>query len=154
MARIRSIHPGQWTDDKFLSCSPLCRLLVLALRNESDDNGIFKWNLVEIKIRCLPLDNVDVQELLDEAIQYNQLRKFEANDSTYGIIRNFQDWQRPKSPTFIYPVPEELLPLKGRGMGKGYRLNDKYMEKFNQLTMDDFPSPTEIPPQREEGGRR
>ena len=33
MARIRSIFPNQWTDDGFVSCSPLARLLAIALRN-------------------------------------------------------------------------------------------------------------------------
>lgn len=29
MARIRSTHPEQWSDDQFVSCSPLARLLAL-----------------------------------------------------------------------------------------------------------------------------
>ena len=141
MARIRSTHPGQWTDSKFLACSPLCRLLVLALRNEADDNGVFKWDIVEIKVRCMPLDNSDIKKLLDEAISNKQLRHFEYGDREYGIIRNFTQWQRPKSPTFSYPVPVE--------MEKGYELNKSYFGSEAQLNMDDSPNPS-----AEEGRRK
>jgi len=132
MPRIRSTHPGQWTDHEFLACSPLCRLLVLALRNESDDNGIFKWNLVEIKIRCLPLDNIDIKNLLDEAIENNQLKQFDHGGKKYGIIRNFTQWQRPKSPTFLYPVPIE--------MEKDYELNKAYFGSETQLNLEGSPN--------------
>src|SRR3990167_5213804 len=119
MARIRSTHPGQWTDGEFLACSPLARLLILSLRNEADDNGIFRWNEVEIKIRCLPLDNVDIGQLLQEAIEHNQLLKYEVLGRQYGVIRNFQKWQKPKSPTFNHPIPTEPLP-------KGYEISGVY----------------------------
>jgi hypothetical protein len=49
--RIRSLHPEQFTDDQFVSCSPLARLLALGVRNQSDDNGIFEWNPVKLKMR-------------------------------------------------------------------------------------------------------
>ena len=31
MARIRSLHPGQWTDEAFVQCSAFARLLALGL---------------------------------------------------------------------------------------------------------------------------
>lgn len=108
MGRIRSTHPNQWTDSSFVKCSPLARLLALAIRNEADDNGIFKWDLIELKIRLLPADDCDISELLEELIQTNQVNPYEVDGKTYGIIRNFHRYQRPKKPTFYHTVPNQL----------------------------------------------
>lgn len=130
MARIRSVHPGQWTDAEFLQCSAFCRLLVLALRNDADDNGIFKWNPAEMKIKLMPLDNVNVPELLAEAVQNNQIMKFEANGKEWGMLRNFAKYQKPKSPTFQYPIPSELP--------NGYELNPSAFGNAGELFPEAF----------------
>ena len=75
MARIRSIHPGQWTDEDFVSLSPFARLLAIALRNEADDQGVFEWKPVTIKIKLFPADNVDVPALLDELVAARQIAR-------------------------------------------------------------------------------
>ncbi len=111
--RIRSVHPGQWTDGEFVSCSPVARLLALALRNEADDNGVFVWSPVDLKIRLLPMDAVDVEELLQELVDKNQVRCFQSGGKTYGVIRNFRKWQRPKRPTSRYPFPNEVRSYAG-----------------------------------------
>ncbi len=108
MPRIRSQHPGQWTDDEFVACSPLARLIVLAVRNEADDNGIFEWNPVKLKMRLLPADNCDVEALLEESASRNQIKPFEHEGKKYGAIRNFGKFQRVKKPVYIYPLPDEL----------------------------------------------
>lgn len=105
MARIRSVHPGQWTDDKFVTCSPLARLLALGLRNESDDNGIFEWNPVKLKMRILPADNCDIETLLVELVVSQQVVQYEVSGKKYGLIRNFAKYQKPKYPKFTYPIP-------------------------------------------------
>jgi hypothetical protein len=110
MARIRSIHPGQWTDEEFVTVSPLARLLALGLRNEADDEGIFEWKPLQIKMRLLPADNCDVGELLSELLAANQIYRYEIEGRPYGIIRNFKKWQRPKKPNSVHPLPTEPLP--------------------------------------------
>jgi hypothetical protein len=119
MGRIRSVHPEQWTDEVFVTCSPLARLLALALRNEADDNGIFEWNAAKMKIRLLPLDNCEVVKLLSELSSTNQVFSYEVDGKRYGIIRSFQRFQNPRKPSFKYPVPAEPLPY-------GYAFNDMY----------------------------
>lgn len=115
MARIRSVHPGQWTDVNFVSCSPHARLLALALRNEADDRGVFVWEPLQLKMRVLPADNVDVAALLDELLKHNQVRKFaDESSKEYGVIRNFRRWQRPEKPKVVYPLPTELISYVGR----------------------------------------
>ncbi len=117
MARIRSVHPGQWTDGDFVNMSPLGRLLAIAIRNEADDNGIFRWKPRQIKIRCLPADNCDIGALLQELVDNRQVIRYEVNGEEFGFIRGFDDYQRPRYPTYLYPVPPEPLP-------KGWRLRD------------------------------
>jgi hypothetical protein len=105
MARIRSIHPEQWSDEQFVSCTPLARLLAIGIRNEADDNGIFEWNLFRLKVRVLPGDNCDIAELLGEITATNQVLRYEIDGKAYGLIRNFQRFQSAKKPTFKYPLP-------------------------------------------------
>lgn len=106
MARIRSIHPGQWTDAEFLQNSPLARLLALALRNEADDQGVFEWKPAELKLRCLPSDDVDINALLTELVNTRQVMQYVAGGKRFGLIRNFTVYQRPKTPTRLYPMPQ------------------------------------------------
>lgn len=110
MARIRSVHPGQWTDGHFVSMSPLGRLLSIAIRNEADDNGIFRWMPLQIKIRCLPADSCDIEALLEELIEHRQIIRYEVDGETYGLIRGFDRYQRPRYPSYLHPVPVEPLP--------------------------------------------
>lgn len=132
MARIRSTHPEQWTDDKFVTCSPLARLVAIGVRNEADDNGVFEWNPVKLKMRLLPADNCDMAELLGELVSTKQVLRFTVKGKDYAIIRNFQKYQKPKKPTFYYPVPTEQLPNE-------YELNKDY-------------SPTSSPPVPHQSG--
>jgi hypothetical protein len=111
MARIRSVHPEQWSDEQFVSCSPLARLLAIGLRNEADDNGVFEWNLFRLKVRVLPADNCDITELLGELVKTNQIFSYETDGKAYGLIRNFQRFQRPKEPSFKYPLPAASIEL-------------------------------------------
>lgn len=108
MSKIRSVYPSQWTDENFVTCSPLARLLALAIRNEADDNGIFCWRPLQLKMRCLPADNCDVTALLDELVRTEQVYPYELDGKQYGLIRGFTRWQHPTRPYYAYPVPEEL----------------------------------------------
>lgn len=108
MARIRSLHPGQWTDEAFVQCSAFARLLVLGLRNEADDQGVFEWKPTTIKMRLFPADSVDVVALLVELEQSGQIRHFEVAGKAFGAIRNFRKWQRPEKPNAVHPLPDGL----------------------------------------------
>ncbi len=110
VARIRSVHPGQWTDDLFVMVSPLARLLAIGVRNIADDNGVFEWNSVKLKMQLLPMDSCAVVELLAELVKSEQVYPYESGGKKFGIIRNFRRWQRPKKPKAYYPLPPEPFP--------------------------------------------
>lgn len=107
MARIRSLHPGQWTDEDFVAVSFAARLLALALRNEADDNGVFEWKPIALKMRLFPADDVNLIALLGELEAADLIRKAVYSGKDYGLIRNFRRWQRPEKPKAIHPIDDE-----------------------------------------------
>jgi 5-methylcytosine-specific restriction endonuclease McrA len=111
MARIRSVHPGLFTDEAYLDLtaeSPLAIGLLLSVWCESDDNGVFEWRPTQLKMRGLPAANCNVRELLADLERVGFVRQFTENGKIYGACKNFCKWQRPKSPLVIHVLPKEM----------------------------------------------
>lgn len=138
MARIRQTSPEQWTDPEFVAMTPLARLLALAIRNECDDNGTFDLNPRKLKMRLLPGDNCDVEALIGELVANCQIIKYEINGKSYGMVRNFTKFQRPKKPTFWNPVPNKFP--------TGYELHSSYTGGAAPPVPHQFPTKAEPPP--------
>ncbi len=98
MARIRSIHPELFTDDKFVSCSSYARLLIIGLWTEADDQGVFQWNPIKIRLRILPNDDINVEKLLKELEEKDFIKKHQVEGKVFGAIRNFTAFQHPRHP--------------------------------------------------------
>lgn len=143
MARIRSVHPGLFTDEAFVSCSPLARLLLIGLWTEADDQGVFEWKPVTLKMRVLPIDNVEVDGLLEELALLNVVRSYEHDGRKYGAVRNFRKYQRPKKPNAIHFIPSEFRTYVG--------LSDDSSEP-EPVKDKTIPQKGEITPQMEDGG--
>lgn len=139
MARIRSIHPGIFTDEGFASLSMAARVLLLGIWTEADDHGVFEWKPVTLKMRVMPVDNVSIPELLAECERADVLKKF-SSGKTYGLVRNFCRFQRPKKPKYTHPMPQELFLYAGLAV-------DGSLPVLHQSRTG-----TENHPQREEGG--
>ncbi|WP_374623131.1 hypothetical protein [Devosia sp.] len=135
MSRIRSIHPGLWTDDGFMALTPLARLLAIGLWNEAYDDGVFVWKPLTLKARIFPADAVDVPALLEELLAGNFIKKTSHDDRPIGLIRNFRVYQRPKKPNSSGMLSE---------------LDAEYVG----LVPHQFPTGSENSPQMEEGGGR
>jgi len=118
VAKNRLIRKEQWTDSAFLALKPLTRLFLLALRNESDDNGIIKIDPTQLKIRLVPMDNVNIPEMLEELQKNNHLILYKIKKYEYAIIRNFQKNQYINKPYFGCPPPSKLE--------EGYTLHSQY----------------------------
>lgn len=103
MSRIRSTHPGVWTDERFVSVSAFARLLFMGIWNECDDYGSFEWSPLKLKMRVLPADMVDAAQLLDELHTAGSVMRYEVGGKQYGAVRNFCQYQRPKKPTHVHP---------------------------------------------------
>lgn len=142
MSRIRSVHPGFFRDENLVACSAFARLLFIGIGIEADDKGIFEWKPVTLKMTVFPGDNVDVAALLDELVKAGNVIRFEVSGKSYGAIRNFRKFQRPKTPNDVYPMPDDVaeyvaFPRKG---------------EMTPADAPSFPQKEEIAPQMEDGG--
>lgn len=108
MSRIRSIHPGLWTDERFVTASAMARLMFMGIWNEADDFGSFEWSPLKLKMRILPADAVDAHALLAELEEAGSIMRYEVDGKAYGAVRNFCQFQRPKKPNASFPQTEEV----------------------------------------------
>jgi len=137
MARIRSIHPGIWTDEAFMSLSAYARLLYIGLWAEAYDDGVFEWKPLTLKARLFPVDSVNVPELLVELYNAGLIERAEQHPKQPGLIRNFQKFQRPKKPNSSGMLEE--------------RWRD-YVGASSAPVPNQSGTGTENPPQMEDGG--
>jgi len=98
MARIRTIKPEFWTDEKILECSLNGRLLFLGLLNFADDYGNIEGSPKVIKSRILPLDDIDIIPLLEELAENKLIQEYSKNDSKFFHINGFRLHQKIDKP--------------------------------------------------------
>lgn len=132
------------TDEDYMALSFAARCCLSGVWIEADDHGVFKWKPKTLKAQIFPGDNVEMDALLAELETHNWVRRFQVDGEEYGICRNFIKWQRPKNPSYQHPFPEELRKYAG--------IKDAELESDTEVLPQSSPSPTEIAPQREEGG--
>lgn len=126
MSRIRSVHPALFTDEAWVSCSPLARLLVIGLWTDADDQGIFEWKPLQLKMRLLPGDTANTSDLLAEIAAAGIVLAFDADGKKYGAIRNFRKFQRPQKPNSIHPLPESIAVFVGISSTDPRPVRDQY----------------------------
>jgi len=142
MSRIRSIHPGLFSDEAYMAMSVWAKAAWPALWTECDDNGVFEWKPIVLKARIFPADNIAFEQLLEEWERSNSVRRFVEGGKTYGVVRNFRLYQRPKKPTYKHPLPDELRTYVG------------LTANGSEPVPHHDPTSTEKPPQMEEEGGR
>src|SRR6185312_5960486 len=142
MSRIRSVHPGLFTDEAFVALSPAARLLLIGIWTEADDHWVFEWKPLSLKMRIFPADNFDVEQLLAEIESRDQIKCFTCDNRSFGVIRNFCKYQRPKKPTYRYSLPDEYGTYVG------------LKTQASPPVPHQFPTSTEKSPQMEDGGGR
>lgn len=111
MARIRSIKPQFWTDEKTGTLSHFGKCLFLGLLGESDDYGVLRWAPTEWRAKIFPYDShtttgVVEKALVEELLPRGLLVMFSLEDDDgelvqYAFIKNFQRHQvinKPSSP--------------------------------------------------------
>ena len=87
--RIRTIKPEFWTDGKIVSLTPVARLLFIGLWNAADDFGLMKWQPIELKMRLLPADKDDIEDLVDELLKQDLVRKYKVREDWFLEVKNF-----------------------------------------------------------------
>lgn len=108
MARIRTIKPEFWTNDKILSIAPLTRLLFIGMWNFADDYGRMDFAPLSIKARVFPNDEIlaaDVRDMLNELCHANLLLIYSANDKEYIQITGWDHQKIDKRNVSKIPAP-------------------------------------------------
>lgn len=106
MARIRTIKPDFWTDEKLTECSMSARLLFIGMLNFADDNGNLVASAKKLKMQVFPADNIECQPLLDELIVQGVVIEYSVNGETYLHIKGFKKHQvinRPSKSSIPQP---------------------------------------------------
>lgn len=93
MARIRTIKPEFFTSEDIVSLTPLARLFYVGLWCEADREGRMDWKVGTLKMRYLPGDSCDVQELARELIDAGLIDIYEVDGKTYAEIPSFTKHQ-------------------------------------------------------------
>lgn len=145
MARIRSIHPSLFTDEQFVNLSDGAQVFYLGLLTEADDQGIFEWKPVSLRLRLRGNRDGGVEGLLSELEAADKVAAYELDGRKYGAIRNFRKFQRPKSPNAVHPTTLQWRIYVGL---------EKPKPETPPPQPDQFPPNGEKSPQMEDGGGR
>lgn len=103
MARIRTIKPEFWTDEKVGELKRDERLLFLGLLNLADDEGVLKATPAFIKGQIFAYDEdltiAEVRAWLEVLSDKKMLVPFEYNGEKFFLIRTFKSHQKINRPT-------------------------------------------------------
>lgn len=91
MARIRTIKPDFWTDEKIVELDAVERLLFIGLWNFADDQGYMDYSPKRIKMQVFPGDDVDVSRGLARLHEASLIRLY---DSPQGFVLHVINWER------------------------------------------------------------
>lgn len=113
MARIRSIKPAFWTDEKLAEVQPLVRLTFLGLISAmADDEGRCKGDVRLVKASVWPLDDditsAVVADHLDQLERAGRIRMYEHDGARYIQLVNWTRHQKIDKPrkSELPPPPE------------------------------------------------
>lgn len=122
MARIRTIKPDFWTDEKIVELSPLARLLFIGLWNFCDDEGRMALSVKRLKLQILPADSADISELLGEIRREGLVTIYVIEDKEYLQVNGLSKHQKidRRTPSKLPPPPSSpefprVPPTEGKG---------------------------------------
>ena len=159
MPRGRVIYPGFWSDRNMVGLTPFARLFYIGLWNFAlCDKGHIEDDPFELKLKILPADPVDPDELLQELMGRNRvvritvegkpylsvptLEKHSSSDARFKtrcpVCIHGQTHVSPSEPSGAHPFTEK--PTKG-GEGKGVGVEREGRHQF----CDAHPNGTDEP---------
>lgn len=106
MARIRTIKPEFWTDEKVVELSAFARLLFIGIWNFVDDEGRMAFSPKRLKMQVFPSDDVDCASLIDELLRQGLVLVYEVNGARYMQVYGFAKHQKiDKRSASKHPAP-------------------------------------------------
>ena len=120
MARIRTIKPDFWTDERVVELDPWARLLFIGLLNFCDDAGRMECSPKRIKMQVFPADPADISKLLAEIGGEGMITLYTIENIEYLQINNFTKHQKidARFESKIPPPPDPAknsLGMEGNG---------------------------------------
>lgn len=113
MARIRSIKPDFWNDEKISDLAFGARLTFIGLWNLSDDYGVVRANPKWVRSQLYPYDESlrteQVGQWLDALASARMVVPLTLNGEGYFYIRTFRDHQKVDNPSVWRNCTEEEL---------------------------------------------
>ena len=130
MARIRTVKPEFWTDERVGECSPTARLLFIASWNFADDHGGLDRSAKQLKAQAFPYDVIDCEPLVQELIAVGLFIEYEVGGKKYlhikgfGVHQKIEKQGKPRVPLYESSpstprIVDESSPSEGKGKGKG-----------------------------------
>lgn len=117
MARIRTIKPDFWTDEKVTECSMSARLLFIGIWNFADDNGNLQRSAKKVKMQVFPADAVECEPLIQELIAHGMLIEYSVSGDLFLHIKGFKKHQvinRPSKSNIPQPsLNDDSLSIPG-----------------------------------------
>jgi hypothetical protein len=97
MARIRTIKPEFWIDEKIGELSWGARLLFIATWNLADDEGILHWNVAYLRGHVFTYDVhvpiAKIKDLMQELIDKKLIEKYDVGGDAYAFMVHFSNHQ-------------------------------------------------------------
>jgi hypothetical protein len=114
MARIRTVKPDYWTDERVGECSVSARLLFIACWNFADDHGGLDRSSKQLKAQAFPYDAIDCEPLVQELLSTGLLVEYTVNSKKYLHIKGFRKHQKVEKPAKPrVPVYDDSLKSRG-----------------------------------------
>lgn len=112
MARIRTIKPEFWDDEKTATLPLPCRLFFIGTWTHADDNGVIRGNPSVLKSKIFPYDDnlraSEVSKWIDALVNARMLVPISYKSESYYVIRTFRSHQKfdPRYPNYLIPKEE------------------------------------------------
>lgn len=112
MARIRTIKPDFFRHHKLYALEnelnlPI-RIAFAGLWTACDREGRFKWSVPELKLDCLPFDDLDFSRVLDALTTRGFVKKYTVDGCEYGVVPSFHKHQSINNKERVSDIPEPV----------------------------------------------
>lgn len=109
MARIRTIKPDFWTDEKIVELDMPARLFFIGCWNFADDNGNLQRSAKKLKMQVFPADAIDCEPLIQSLMTHGLLTEYEVNGEKFLHINGFKKHQVINRPSKTgLPTPDSV----------------------------------------------
>lgn len=145
MARIRTVKPEFWEDEKLGGLPMGCRLLFIGCFNFADDQGVIRQNPTILKSKIFPYDeNLRVSEVkkwLDALQEARMLVPVIHEGESYYIIRTFKSHQVIDKRYQKFIIPQNIVTTT---LSHGEHVVDTLQEKEGEKEEEEKKESTNV----------